>query len=45
MCTELLLAIIYFITICTVNYFLLKLLISYINRINYLSNINISIEK
>ena len=43
MCTELLLAIVYFITICTVNYFLLKLVISYVNRIKYLSNIKASI--
>lgn len=36
MCTELILAIIYFLTICIVNYFLFKLLKTYFNNIFYL---------
>ena len=39
MCPELILALLYFFTILTVNYFLFKLLKSYLNNIFYLLNI------
>jgi hypothetical protein len=41
MCIELLLAIIYFITIFFVNYFLYKLLKNYLSNIFYLSKLKI----
>jgi hypothetical protein len=45
MCTELLLAIIYFSTIITVNYFLYNLLKSYVKNIFYLSKLKIIFTK
>jgi len=44
MCTEFLLAFIYFLTIIIVNYFLYKLITNYLTNISYLLKINIILK-